>query len=116
MCVPQSPFRLLDLSDYRDAVILSLQQDSGIFAGDQFGEIDTRFLYCAVNALSLLGHLHELDVERTVGYIRRCRNFDGGFGAREGAESHAAQGQSLAPSCTCVCSHGDEQSGFALRH
>ncbi|KAI0807124.1 rab geranylgeranyltransferase [Fomes fomentarius] len=71
--------------------ILSLQQDSGVFAGDQFGEIDTRFLYCAVNALSLLGHLHELDVERTVGYIRRCRNFDGGFGAREGAESHAAQ-------------------------
>ncbi|KAI0781040.1 rab geranylgeranyltransferase [Trametes elegans] len=70
--------------------ILSLQQPSGVFAGDSFGEIDTRFLYCAVNALSLLGYLHELDVERTVGYIRRCRNFDGGFGAREGAESHAA--------------------------
>ncbi|TBU50669.1 rab geranylgeranyltransferase [Dichomitus squalens] len=71
--------------------ILSLQQDSGVFAGDQWGEIDTRFLYIAVNALSLLGHLHELDVEKTVGYIRRCRNFDGGFGAREGAESHASQ-------------------------
>ncbi|KAL7283316.1 hypothetical protein ACG7TL_002745 [Trametes sanguinea] len=71
--------------------ILSLQQPSGVFAGDAFGEIDTRFLYCAVNALSLLGYLHELDVEKTVGYIRRCRNFDGGFGAREGAESHAAQ-------------------------
>ncbi|KAI0748020.1 rab geranylgeranyltransferase [Daedaleopsis nitida] len=71
--------------------ILSLQQDSGVFAGDQFGEIDTRFLYCAVNALSLLGHLQELDVEKTVRYIRRCRNFDGGFGAREGAESHSSQ-------------------------
>ncbi|KAI0670481.1 rab geranylgeranyltransferase [Trametes maxima] len=71
--------------------ILSLQQPSGVFAGDHFGEIDTRFLYCAVNALSLLDHLHELDVEKTVGYIRRCKNFDGGFGAREGAESHAAQ-------------------------
>ena len=63
-----------------------------MFAGDQWGEIDTRFLYIAVNTLSLLGHLHELDVEKTVGYIRRCRNFDGGFGAREGAESHASQG------------------------
>ncbi|KAH9854126.1 rab geranylgeranyltransferase [Lenzites betulinus] len=71
--------------------ILSLQQPSGVFAGDSFGEVDTRFLCCAVLALSLIGHLHELDVEKTVGYIRRCRNFDGGFGAQEGAESHAAQ-------------------------
>jgi geranylgeranyl transferase type-2 subunit beta len=71
--------------------ILSLQQPSGVFAGDAFGETDTRFLYCAVNALSLLGKLDELNVEKTVAYIRRCRNFDGGFGAVAGAESHAAQ-------------------------
>ncbi|OAX37229.1 terpenoid cyclases/Protein prenyltransferase [Rhizopogon vinicolor AM-OR11-026] len=71
--------------------ILSLQQPSGIFAGDAFGETDTRFLYCAVSALSLLGRLHELDVEKIVAYIRHCRNFDGGFGAIAGAESHAAQ-------------------------
>ncbi|KAH7886478.1 rab geranylgeranyltransferase [Phlebopus sp. FC_14] len=71
--------------------ILSLQQPSGVFAGDSFGETDTRFLYIAVNALSLLGRLSELDVERTVSYIRQCRNFDGGFGAVVGAESHAAQ-------------------------
>ncbi|KAG6331022.1 hypothetical protein ID866_8067 [Astraeus odoratus] len=72
-------------------LILSLQQPSGVFAGDSFGETDTRFLYCAVNALSLLGRLSELDVERTVSYIRQCRNYDGGFGATAGAESHAAQ-------------------------
>ncbi|KAK0244275.1 rab geranylgeranyltransferase [Armillaria nabsnona] len=71
--------------------ILSLQQSSGVFAGDSFGEIDTRFLYCAVNALSLLGRLSDLDVERTVSYIIQCRNFDGGFGSTAGAESHAAQ-------------------------
>ncbi|KAJ7597297.1 rab geranylgeranyltransferase, partial [Mycena floridula] len=71
--------------------ILSLQQPSGVFAGDAFGEIDTRFLYCAVNALSLLGHLADLDVEKTVSYIVQCRNFDGGFGSVIGAESHAAQ-------------------------
>ncbi|CAL1702860.1 unnamed protein product [Somion occarium] len=71
--------------------ILSLQQPSGVFAGDQFGEIDTRFLYSAVNALSLLDQLHQLDVEKTVSYIKQCKNFDGGFGAVIGAESHAAQ-------------------------
>lgn len=71
--------------------ILSLQQPSGVFAGDRYGEIDTRFLYCAVHALALLGKLDALDVEKTVDYIRRCKNFDGGFGAVIGAESHAAQ-------------------------
>jgi geranylgeranyl transferase type-2 subunit beta len=71
--------------------ILSLQQPSGVFAGDRYGETDTRFLYSAVNALSLLGHLSKLDVDKTVDYIVRCRNFDGGFGAIVGAESHAAQ-------------------------
>ena len=80
-------------SNMRSSVILSLQQPSGVFAGDSFGETDTRFLYCAVNALSLLGHLADLDVEKTVSYIRRCKNFDGGFGASIGAESHAAQGE-----------------------
>lgn len=74
------------------AVILSLQQPSGVFAGDSFGEIDTRFSYCAVSALSLLGRLHELDIEKTTNYIIQCRNFDGGFGSCVGAESHAGQG------------------------
>ncbi|KAJ3513596.1 hypothetical protein NLJ89_g2870 [Agrocybe chaxingu] len=71
--------------------ILSLQQPSGVFAGDKWGEVDTRFLYCAVNALSLFGRLDLLDKERTVGYIERCRNYDGGFGNSVGAESHSAQ-------------------------
>jgi geranylgeranyl transferase type-2 subunit beta len=76
-------------------VILGLQQSSGVFAGDAFGETDTRFLYCAVSALSLLGALDRLDRERTVSYLVSCRNFDGGFGRIAGSESHAAQGMSL---------------------
>ncbi|KAJ7781447.1 rab geranylgeranyltransferase [Mycena metata] len=71
--------------------ILSLQQPSGVFAGDSFGEIDTRFSYIAVNALSLLGCLDQLDKDKTVEYIKQCRNFDGGFGSTIGAESHAGQ-------------------------
>lgn len=74
--------------------VLSLQNASGSFSGDQFGETDTRFTYCAVQALSLLGKLDALDVEKTIGYLRKCRNFDGGFGSTEGAESHSAQGWS----------------------
>lgn len=78
---------------------MSLQQPSGVFAGDKYGEIDNRFTCCAVNALSLLGKLHELDAEKTVGYIVKCKNFDGGFGAIIGAESHASMGASYcAPS------------------
>ncbi|KAF8152212.1 terpenoid cyclases/protein prenyltransferase alpha-alpha toroid [Crassisporium funariophilum] len=75
--------------------ILSLQHPSGIFAGDPFGETDTRFLYCAVSALSLLGRLDALDAvggtERAVRFIGRCANYDGGFGSGVGGESHAAQ-------------------------
>jgi geranylgeranyl transferase type-2 subunit beta len=37
--------------------------------------------------------LSDLDIEKAVSYIRRCKNFDGGFGANIGAESHAAQGE-----------------------
>lgn len=72
--------------------VLSLQTPEGSFAGDRWGEIDTRFTYCATSALSLLGELSKLDVEKTIEYIRKCRNFDGGFGGTAGAESHAAQG------------------------
>ena len=31
-------------------------------------------------------------MEKAVSYLRKCRNFDGGFGNSEGAESHSSQG------------------------
>ena len=93
-CHPPSRF---DLISYFLSVILSLQQPSGVFAGDSFGEIDTRFSYCALNALSLLGRLDDLGdtgKQKAVEYIVKCRNYDGGFGNVAGAESHAGQGPS----------------------
>lgn len=84
------------------ADILSLQSSkTGGFAGDEWGEIDSRFSYCAVSALSLLGRLDALDLDKTVDFVRRCRNFDGGFGMVEGAESHAAYGES----CRSLSNH-----------
>jgi geranylgeranyl transferase type-2 subunit beta len=94
--LPLSPHYIILYPDLQRTllytVILGLQQPSGVFAGDAFGETDTRFLYCAVCALSLLGALDRLDRERTVSYLSSCRNFDGGFGRIAGSESHAGQG------------------------
>jgi len=74
------------------AFIASLQnREDGSFTGDQWGETDTRFLYGALNALSLLGLLHLVDVPKAVTYVQSCENFDGGYGICPGAESHAGQ-------------------------
>ncbi|EEH47411.1 Rab geranylgeranyltransferase BET2 [Paracoccidioides brasiliensis Pb18] len=64
---------------------------TGTFNGDEWGEADTRFLYGALNALSLLGLLSLVDVPKAVSYVQSCANFDGGFGVHPGAESHAGQ-------------------------
>jgi geranylgeranyl transferase type-2 subunit beta len=66
-------------------------RQTGTFAGDEWGEEDTRFLYAGVLALSLLDALHLVDVDKAVDYIISCANFDGGYGASPGAESHAMQ-------------------------
>ncbi|POR32652.1 Putative geranylgeranyl transferase type-2 subunit beta [Tolypocladium paradoxum] len=64
---------------------------TGSFYGDEWGEEDTRFLYGAFNALSLLGLLSLVDVDKAVAHIATCANFDGGYGVRPGAESHSGQ-------------------------
>jgi geranylgeranyl transferase type-2 subunit beta len=72
--------------------IASLQnRETGTFVGDEWGEEDTRFLYASLNALSLLRLLHLVDIPKAVEYIILCENFDGGYGASPGGESHAMQ-------------------------
>jgi geranylgeranyl transferase type-2 subunit beta len=53
--------------------IASLQQADGSFAGDQWGEVDTRFSYCAFSALSLLGELRNghINLDKAVEFIAR---------------------------------------------
>lgn len=70
---------------------MGLQNEDGSFAGDKYGEIDTRFIYLAFNALSLLNALSLVHTSKSIDYIVQCRNFDGGFGMVPGAESHAGQ-------------------------
>ncbi|BES95329.1 Geranylgeranyl transferase [Nesidiocoris tenuis] len=79
--------------------VRSLQNPDGSFAGDRWGEVDTRFSFCAVATLALLGRLHlddndndtdnNIDLESAVRFVLSCQNFDGGFGSRPNAESHA---------------------------
>lgn len=79
--------------------VAGLQQTDGTFAGDEWGETDTRFLYGAMNVLSLLGYLpHQrpaepalIDVAAAVAHVKACQNFDGGFGVAPGAETHSGQ-------------------------
>ncbi|KAI8935983.1 hypothetical protein NX059_007486 [Plenodomus lindquistii] len=75
------------------ATFIAALQDpvSGTFAGDEWGEHDTRFLYGAFNALSLMGLLHMIDVDKAVHHVHSCANFDGGYGTSPGAESHSGQ-------------------------
>ncbi|KAJ5166706.1 beta subunit of rab geranylgeranyltransferase [Penicillium canariense] len=72
--------------------IASMQNnEDGSFMGDQWGETDTRFLYGALNALSLLGLLDMVDLPKAVSYVQSCENFDGAYGVTPGAESHSGQ-------------------------
>lgn len=76
----------------RSSVISNLQnRENGSFFGDEWGEHDTRFMCGALIALSLLGMMDLIDVDKAVSHVMQCANFDGGFGAKPGAESHGAQ-------------------------
>jgi geranylgeranyl transferase type-2 subunit beta len=53
--------------------VAGLQQPDGSFAGDKWGEIDTRFSYCALSILSILGKLDSgvIDVKKAVDFVAR---------------------------------------------
>jgi len=88
--------------------VTSLQLEDGSVMGDEWGEVDTRFSYCALQALALLqalpprqngtnsaasivGEEKVFSTDKAVQFVKSCKNFDGGFGAVPGAESHAGQ-------------------------
>ena len=71
--------------------VSKLQRADGSFQGDEWGEVDTRFSYCALCCASLLDRLQDLNVPNAVRFVQRCENFDGGYGCVPGGESHAGQ-------------------------
>ena len=78
---------------YRDAVVSyvkSMQKVDGSFQGDEWGEIDTRFTYCAAVSLAVLGRLDAIDCAAACNYVLSTRNeLDGGFGCAKSVESHS---------------------------
>ena len=74
---------------------------------DEWGEVDTRFSYCALSCCKLIGRIDAIDVDKAVAFIASCKNFDGGFGCTPGGEYHAGQ------IFTCV---GALAIGGGLRH
>ena len=72
--------------------VKELQKPDGSFMGDKWGEVDTRFSFCAVAILALLDSLEDtIDLEAAVAFVKSSMNFDGGFGSRPSSESHAGQ-------------------------
>lgn len=71
--------------------VASMQLPDGSFQGDEYGEVDSRFVFSAIQTLSLLDKLDLIDTDKCTSWILKCQNFDGGFGLVPGAESHAAQ-------------------------
>ena len=57
------------------------------FKGGEFNEQEVRFTYSAIYALKILGEPIPPEIDR---YFLKCHNYDGGFGGKPGAESHAA--------------------------
>src|ERR1700733_9066848 len=60
------------LHEHLAPTILGLQQPSGVFAGNAFGEINTCLLYYAMSTLLLLSTLDHLDCTHTVAYLIIC--------------------------------------------
>ena len=70
--------------------VASMQNKDGSFRGDEWGEVDLRFTYCAAVALAVLGALDRIDARKACEYVVSVRNeLDGGFGCGPGVESHA---------------------------
>ncbi len=57
--------------------VASLQLEDGSFTGDIWGEVDTRFSYCAVSAMSILGQLHSglINVPAAVDFLSRYKRY-----------------------------------------
>ncbi len=80
-------FDLVNKEDVKHFVMSLYVEKEGAFKGDFYGEIDGRFGYSAIYILKLVGG--EIPV-KCFDFFADCFNYDGGFGGRIDAESHAA--------------------------
>jgi geranylgeranyl transferase type-2 subunit beta len=118
----------LDTFPYRETLIRSIMKlyntDDGSWCGDHiYREVDTRFTYCAVLCLSLLHALPSAlngydetyitveQLQHSIEWLNECRNYDGGYGAVPGAESHSGQIFTAVAAKTIIYAHIGEKLG-----
>ena len=75
------------IDDITEYVMSLYDKDTGAFKGDKYGEKDGRFVYSALYILKITKA--EMPA-KSLHFIKRCFNYDGGFGGSMDAESHAA--------------------------
>jgi len=78
------------------AQVRALQQADGSFAasGDEAGECDLRFVYCACVVSHLLGDWSGVDKSAALRFVLSCVTYEGGLALRPGSEAHGG-------SCYC---------------
>ena len=87
-------FDEIEFSEVNSFLLKLIQEDGSVTGSVKYIDLDTRFNYCVVASLKLLKCLNILSEEQKstqVEYIKKCMNFDGGFGTVPGAESHSGQ-------------------------
>ncbi|KIY72664.1 terpenoid cyclases/Protein prenyltransferase [Cylindrobasidium torrendii FP15055 ss-10] len=65
----------------------SFREDGSAFY-DFIGETDLRTVYCAFAVCAMLDDWSAIDVGRAVGFVRRCRTYEGGYAQTPGGEAH----------------------------
>lgn len=63
-------------------------QDANGALHDFIGETDLRTVYCAFAVCAMLNDWSGLDVAGAVGFVRRCRTYEGGYAQTPGGEAH----------------------------
>jgi geranylgeranyl transferase type-1 subunit beta len=78
------------------AQVRALQQTDGSFAasGDEAGECDVRFVYCACVVSYLLGDWDGVNTSAALRFVLSCVTYEGGLALRPGGEAHGG-------SCYC---------------
>lgn len=86
-------YQSVNVTDVNNVVVdvQSPQKGDHSFAGDIWGESDTRFSFSTVVTLALLGKLEAMSVGKAIEFVLSNMNFDNGFRCRPGSESHAGK-------------------------
>jgi geranylgeranyl transferase type-2 subunit beta len=59
--------------------IASVQNEDGLFLGDEYVEVGKGFCYCSILILKFSNRLDNIDIQKAIEFLKGCQNFDGRF-------------------------------------